>query len=102
LCYRLTLLPSRQAKLAFRQPGGGTCRQAPSASDATMCRYRLAGRPSPPGITLFRASMIGYLPLGESTTTARRYTNTCALLVFKHPKQIATRNLSIKTCSDIY
>jgi len=36
---------------------GDTCRQVLSAYDATVCRYRLAGQPSPPGATRFQSPL---------------------------------------------
>ncbi|QCE06842.1 hypothetical protein DEO72_LG9g1856 [Vigna unguiculata] len=66
---------------------GDTCCQAPSASDAIVStsiawRTTLIARHN----TL--QFSIGFVAIGwRSNTTAKRYTNTCVILVFKHLKQ---------------
>jgi len=83
LHYCLALLLSHQAKHASRPPGGGHV--PPGAKRLCthwLCVYRLTELTLSPGATCSQPFLILSLSSGEAYLTVKRYTSSCAILVF--------------------
>jgi len=88
LNHRMALLRSRHAKLASRPLNGG---HVPPGAKHLWCysfyKYLLVGQPLPPSATRLNTLLVFLDIAWRSNTTARHYTSTCAILVFKHLEQ---------------
>jgi len=89
LHHHLALLQSRHAKLASRPPGGGHVPLGTKRLAGDIMLLFLQVSPGGTILTTKRHTLqysTNFVAIAwRSNTTARRYTSTCTILVFKHP-----------------